>query len=107
MAKAKPKTLPTPEQVAQEIEKLVAMKPTVRRTSMFGDNHHAAIDAQVEVLRGRLTEEAIYLRYGDPLDDDPDQPQNVVESALEARQWLDGESEGGLPPSAEWRALVR
>jgi hypothetical protein len=103
------KTKPVPPSAAeieQEIAKLVAMKPTVRATSMFGDNHHDAIDAQVEVLTRRMAEPAIYARFGDPLDDDPDQPQNVVDSAIEAGLWLVGEGDGN-PPSAEWQPLVR
>ena len=106
MAKKSRVTVPTVTEIAAEIAKLTAMKPTVRATSMFGDNHHDAIDAQVEVLTKQMSETAIYDRFGDPLDDDPDQPQNVVEAAIEARLWLVGEGDGA-PPSAEWQQLVR
>ena len=45
----------TGKEIAAEIAKLKKMKPDVRKTSMFGDNHHDAIDAQVDVLERKLT----------------------------------------------------
>ena len=38
------------KQIDKEIAALKKMKPNVRRSSAFGDNHHAAIDAQIDVL---------------------------------------------------------
>lgn len=35
------------------------MRPRVRRTGLFGDIHHDAMDAQCEVLSRRMTPEEI------------------------------------------------
>ena len=41
----------TEEQISAEIAALVALKPKVRQRTAFGDDNHAAIDAQLAVLR--------------------------------------------------------
>lgn len=97
---------PTQKQIDSEIAKLKKMKPRVRRTSAFGDNHHNAIDAQVEVLTSRLSEMAIYDRSDDGTGDELNEDkwrENVRESALEARRWMDGDEPH--PPSHNWKEL--
>jgi hypothetical protein len=95
---------PTQEEIKQEIKALTELKPRIRPTSMFGDDHHAAMDAQVDVLEHLLREAAIYRAY-DPGDDE-DQGRNVLDAALDARRWLDGESLDGAPTlSASWKEL--
>ncbi len=91
-------SVPTVDEIKTESALLAEMKPTVRKTSMFGDNHHDAIDGQVTVLDGRLTDSQIY-------DEFEDGPHNVLEAALEARRWLDGEEDG--KPSDDWEELVQ
>jgi hypothetical protein len=88
-------------EIKEEIKGLVALKPTVRRTSMFGDNHHDAIDAQVEVLIHNLSEDDIYRRS-----DDGDWKDNVKDAALEARAWLDGEPMDSPNLVDSWKELV-
>jgi hypothetical protein len=95
------KKKPTPAQVKAEIKKLEKMKPTVRSTSHFGDNHHDAIDAQLAVMKEGLDNDAIYDRY-------EHDPQNVLDAALEVMGWMDGGSCGdGEPPTKNWESLVR
>jgi hypothetical protein len=96
-------TRPTPEEVAKEVTKLRQMKPSVRKENMFGDNHHEAIDAQIEVMEKRLDEDDIYAAYGD--DTAEDFSQNLLDSAIEDRRWLDGEESEA--PSAGWQDLVK
>lgn len=92
---------PTEKEIQDEIAKLREMKPNVRKTSLFGDNHHDAIDKQIEILEnpdaeGFCDESAI--EENAQLEEWRD---NEREAALEARRWLDGESEDGTPSKAK------
>ena len=58
----------TPERIKQEIEHLMAIKPTVLRWSFFGDDHHAAIDAQIFVLQTTMEEDDIHEEMGHDAD---------------------------------------
>lgn len=78
-----------------EADALEKIKPKVRAKSFFGDDNHAAIDAQVAVIRGLLTNEQIHGRY---------ENDYALTSALEARQWLEGEMDGSLLD--EWKSLT-
>ena len=92
----------TRKQIQAEIDKLEDIKPTVLRTSFFGDNYHDAIDAQIEVLENDMDDDDIYNNQ-----DSEEWAQNVVDAALEARQWRDDESEKDFVPSESWKELVR
>lgn len=96
-APAKP-SRPDENAIRDEINRLKQMKPNVRRGGMFGGDHHASIDFQIEVLERRLTEDQIWDRSEG--DDDPQR-----DAAMEARRWLDGE-ETDLP-SKNWEELVQ
>ncbi len=91
----KPK--PNQEQIQAEIKKLKEMKPKVRRTTYFGDDNHAAIEADIDVLTNDLDTGEIYDVYEDD--------QHALDSALYARGWLDGNDE---PPSGPdgWGGLA-
>lgn len=97
-----PKPKPAPKEVLAEIKRLKEMQPNVRAMSMFGDDNRAAIDAQIAVLEGNLGEDAVYDAYSNP---DNDDDRHLLDNALEARRWLDGDSEDGLP-SEGWKELV-
>ena len=92
-------TKPTDAEIASEIATLKKMKPTVLRSSVFGDNHHAAIDAQVQVLSDRMDENESEDAFGDDSD-------NIRSAARDAAMWLAGEAENGAP-SEGWKSLVR
>lgn len=90
----------TDKQIAAEIKALEKIKPRVLRYSGFGDDHHAAIDAIVVVLKERLTEDDLYTRQEDCQntectgDDGIDWAiEHIFENGCEAAQWLKGESE--------------
>lgn len=91
----------TKEQIAAEIAKLTEMKPSVRRGSAFGDDHHAAIDAQIDVLTDWMDEDAIYDAWGD--EDADEFAQNVLDAALEAYNWM--YSTNTEAPSEAWAEL--
>ena len=87
----------TGKEIAAEIAKLKKMKPDVRKTSMFGDNHHDAIDAQVDVLERKLTLDQCW-------DEFADDRENVQSAANEAAEWLAGLTDD--LPSAGWKELL-
>ncbi len=88
-----PKTM---TEAKKMIADLKAIKPTVRRQNVFGDNHHDAIDAQLDVLEKALGEDEIYDAFG--------RTDNVRDGALEALAWRNGEKmEFGLLES--WQEL--
>ena len=75
----------TREEVQKEIEALKAIRPKVRPHSMFGDDNLVALDAQVVVLEDDLDNDDIYKEFS--------QIEHTLSSALDARTWLDSESD--------------
>jgi hypothetical protein len=84
-------------EVEEEIARLKDMKPHVRKTTHFGDDNHAAIDAQVLVLEKRMDSDQIWNEW-------PEEEEDAHRrgAAMEAQQWLSGQTED--LPSAEWEA---
>lgn len=104
----KAKAIPNATQISAQIDGLMAIQPKVLRTSMFGDDHHAAIDAQIEVLQEDLDEDEIYKRWGGAGEEgEEDVGQNVVNAAVDARHWLDGDFEDAPDLIESWKELVR
>lgn len=91
----------TKEQVAVEIATLTEIKPNVRHSNAFGDDHHAAIDAQIAVLTDWMDEDAIYAAWGD--EDADEFAQNILDEALAAYGWMYGDE---LAPHEGWSDLV-
>lgn len=87
---------PTREQIGAEITALKEIKPTVRRFNFFDDDNHRAIEVQISVLENNYSSNLI---YGNWRDND-----FLVNAALEARDWLDGNS--SEPPSVGWKELA-
>lgn len=87
----------TKEEIQATIAKLQEMKPNVRRTTFFGDNNHAAIDAQIWVLENEASEDEVY----DEFDTDHER-----DNALEAAAWLEGEELDGGGLVEGWQSLV-
>lgn len=92
----KPKT---DEEIADEISALQALKPRLRRHNHFGDDNHAAIDAQIAVLAERMTRDQVRARF-------PEDGCDKLFMAQIASDWLWGEVPGGddTPPSQDWPA---
>ena len=74
----------TKEQITKEIEALKTVRPNVCPMSMFGDDNLAALDAQIYVLDNDMHNETFYDRY-----DCISSSEYILESALDARQWID------------------
>lgn len=94
---------PSAEQIRTEIATLFELKPNVRQYSGFGDDHHAAIEAQVSVLEQSMTTDDVYDSFGDEAADDF--AQNVLDEALRAADWLEGETDEA--PSVGWQDLAQ
>jgi hypothetical protein len=90
-------TLPTPEAITAEIAALQAIKPRVRHYTLFGDDNHAAIDAQIELLMDPDPEEAIN-------DYSIENDEHIYFAVSEALEWLRGERDE--PPSVDWADLT-
>ena len=107
MAKKNKPVKPDAVEINAEIAKLVKMKPTIRHMSMFGDNHHDAIDAQIKVLQKRWEPD----EASDEYSDEHEYPENVCTAAYDAAKWLAGqwdtaEFDGATCPSETWKNLV-
>jgi hypothetical protein len=91
---------PTKSEIETEITALRRIKNKVRHYSAFGDDNRAAIGAEIAVLLKRLTvDEAMEMYDGFP--------DNIVDSARDAAEWLVGEwnEEFGASPSESWKTL--
>lgn len=109
---------PSPDKIKAEISKLRAIKPKVLRVNFFGENHHDAIDAQIQVLEARWSEYKIYDYYGmdcygvdAPIEEgdltDDVYSDNILQAALSARRWLNGRYDEYPSLHASWKDLVR
>ena len=88
----------TREERDNEVLALKAIKPKVRRYSMFRDDNWAAIDAQVRTVDEGLDEDRIYDLFGDL-----GELTSAGEAAVEAWRWTEGEVIDA--PSTEWQEL--
>lgn len=92
---------PTQAEIDAEIKALEDVLPKVPARSFFGDDNRSAIRVSMRVLKDNMSEDDIYDRYGDSAD-------NVLEEALGARHWLDGDYDGEFgSPSKEWEQLIK
>ena len=72
-----------------------------RERTAFGDDNHAAIDAQLAVLRERMSSEQVYDAYGDEGADEFD--QHTFDAALSAHDWMTGAlASDEDAPAASW-----
>ncbi len=92
----------TEKEIKDQIAALKKIKPTVLRRSFFGDDHHAAIDAQIETLQNKYSYRTIDNRNG------AEWEENEADSARSACDWMGGEDlEDGPTPADTWKELVR
>ena len=78
----------TKDQIKKEIEALKTVRPNVRPRSAFGDDNLAQLDAQVAVLENDWDNNDIYDEY-----DRAGLSEEILSSALCARQWMDDEED--------------
>ena len=91
---------PTKETIEETIKQLKEMRPKIRHYSVFGDDNRAAVAAQINVLENDLDTDQIADEY-----DCADESEYIYESAIQAREWLDGEVEENLVD--DWNILVK
>uniref|UniRef100_A0A6M3KE97 Uncharacterized protein n=1 Tax=viral metagenome TaxID=1070528 RepID=A0A6M3KE97_9ZZZZ len=88
----------TQKQITKEIKALKTVRPNVRPRNMFGDDNLAALNAQIKVLEENLNRDRIHDAY-----DHVDSSEHILESALDARQWInDEEDEDCEGLACEW-----
>ena len=82
-------------EVADQIKRLKAVKKRLGRYSGFGDDNHAAIDAQVEFFEKNLDRDAVY---------DQGWSQHQESSVQDACNWVEGEEE--VSPAEGWEEIA-
>lgn len=88
----------TAEEIAVEIDALRRVKPKVRAINAFGEDNHETIDAQLSVLRERMSMNEIYDTWGD--EDAEEFAQHLLDAAIAAFDWMTGM--GTDVPSEGW-----
>jgi hypothetical protein len=84
--------------IEAEVSLLCKLKTQVPQTTAFGNSNHSALAAQIDVLQGQLSHEAVRDRYEiDGVD------QYVLVCALFAAEWL---YENELAPSEDWLIML-
>lgn len=95
-------SVPSAKRIAKEVLALERILPKVKQYSIFGDDHHAAIRAQIAVLQNVWNDEDyICGEYGEHVE--TSNGQHRLDSALDAMNWR-GEFEGSL--AASWKELT-
>jgi len=77
----------TQKEVEAEIKALQEIRPKVRPRSAFGTDNIQQLDAQIKVLEEDLENDEIYNEF-----DHSGIDEETLMAALDARQWIDGES---------------
>lgn len=78
----------TKEEIQKELKLFEGVLEKVRSTTMFGDDNVAAVAAQIDVLKNYLDDDEIYNQY-----DRASSSEYVLDAAIHAREWMDGENE--------------
>ncbi len=92
------RTSRTPDEVSAELSRLAKLRDIVPACSRFGDDNHAAIDAQMRVLHEGMSTADVTEEW----DTDNVDPY-VLSATLDAAEWLRGE---GAAPSDGWLDMV-
>lgn len=86
----------TPEQidaeVAAQVAALMALAPRLLPRCLYGEDTHTPIDAQIAVLRQRMTLSEVQAAYGDEGQDERD--PHLHAAALTAWRWMSGLKHG-------------
>lgn len=87
------RTRRTQKEIDGMIFKLKREKKTIPHYSLFRDNNWAAIDVQLDVLEGKISDEdEVYdLKENADIEERDDFGDNIVSAALDALMWIDGE----------------
>lgn len=102
-------TVRTTQEIESEVATLRDLRAKVRKFTSFGDDNHAAIDAQIEVLSDRMSLDQVYDKYGEEAFIDEDEfDQHLFDCTLLACDWMHGlRSADESSPGESWLELVR
>jgi hypothetical protein len=84
----------TQEEINRQIEGLKKMKTTLPEFSHFGDKNWEKIDAQLDVLEDKKEANDFY--EGESAEEFEDGDNDIYNAAVEAEDWLDGNSDEDL-----------
>jgi hypothetical protein len=90
---------PSKKEIKQEIKQLKDLLSNIRPYSIFGTDNKAQLAAQIKVLEEDMDNNDIYDEF-----DYSGIDEEVLGSALNAREWLDGEYEEETL-SEDWEGL--
>jgi hypothetical protein len=90
---------PSKKEITKQLKWLKDNKKFIPPSSMFGDNNHRAIDAEIAVLSEKLDENDVQEKF-----DRREWIENQRVSAMDVIYWLDGEAES---PEKNWKPLVK
>lgn len=93
----------TQEEIDIEIAALKEIKPRIRERNGFGEDNHAAIDCQIEVLERKMDEGEVWDRNENAAEDELFVTDRERDNAMEAVRWLAGEDE---VPSEAWKEML-
>jgi len=91
----------TNDEINAEIAALTAMKPKVRRHAHFGDDNHAAIEAQIRALTERFDDDDIWDEWPEEEDEEECRERDCARDAV---NWMTGDVDDA--PSKDWADLV-
>lgn len=99
---------PTTSQIKTELAALESLKDRIPQHSVFGDDNRAKIEAQIDVIKSGMSEKEVYKKYepDETAEEYQDSDMGILDDALYARQWLDGQATDGSP-SENWISLVK
>ena len=83
-------TRPTSERVAEEVDRLKAIRPSVPQYSAFGEDNLAAIDVQISMLQGDVTLRELF-RRGDDSSLYAGPTQYTLDQAQLVHDWMSGQ----------------
>jgi hypothetical protein len=99
----------TTRQINAEAKALRKLKPRVPAKTYFGEDNHAAIDAQIEVLEKQLTEKQIETRWyqDETAEEFRDGDNRLWDEARYARSWIDGDESDAPSSQSCWGGLAK
>lgn len=96
-------TQKTTDEIQAEVAKLRDLLPRVRRRSAFGDDNREAIQAQIDVLTGRMNLDEVDSAWGYSTADE--YSDSLHQHATDAFDWYSGLSDEPAP-SEGWQVLA-
>lgn len=84
----------TQEETQAQIKGLEKSKLSIPKKSLFGDDNHGAIDAQIAVLKGERTPNFYWV--DETAEEYEDGDNDIFLAADKADEWMNGQVDGNL-----------